>query len=107
MAPRACGSAALRGTARGYAVRLARGKGTGGLRTGRSSSIDDEPSVQEVVRAYLEKDGYQVFVAVNGADGLALAERTKPALIVLDLMLPDISGEEICARSAAAPTCRS
>jgi DNA-binding response OmpR family regulator len=59
--------------------------------------IDDEPSVQEVVRAYLEKDGYQVFVAGNGADGLALAERLRPALIVLDLMLPDISGEEICA----------
>ena len=59
--------------------------------------IDDEPSVQEVVRAYLEKDGYHVFVAGNGADGLALAERTKPALIVLDLMLPDISGEEICS----------
>jgi DNA-binding response OmpR family regulator len=59
--------------------------------------IDDEPSVQEVVRAYLEKDGYQVFVAGNGAEGLALAERMRPALIVLDLMLPDISGEEICS----------
>ena len=59
--------------------------------------IDDEPSVQEVVRAYLEKAGYQVFVAGNGAEGLALAERLKPALIVLDLMLPDISGEEICS----------
>ncbi len=59
--------------------------------------IDDEPSVQEVVRAYLEKAGYQVFVAGNGAEGLALAERMKPALIVLDLMLPDISGEEICS----------
>jgi DNA-binding response OmpR family regulator len=58
--------------------------------------IDDEPSVQEVVKAYLEKDGYLVYVAGNGADGLALAERTKPALIVLDLMLPDISGEEVC-----------
>jgi len=59
--------------------------------------IDDEPSVQEVVQAYLEKDGYHVFVAGNGAEGLALAERVKPALIVLDLMLPDISGEEICS----------
>jgi len=59
--------------------------------------IDDEQSVREVVRAYLEKDGYQVFVAGNGAEGLALAERVGPALIVLDLMLPDISGEEICA----------
>ncbi len=57
--------------------------------------VDDEPSVQDVVRAYLEKDGYHVFVAGTGTDGLALAERVKPGLIVLDLMLPDIPGEEI------------
>lgn len=59
--------------------------------------IDDEPSVREVVQAYLEKDGYHVFVAGSGSEGLALAERVQPALIVLDLMLPDVSGEEICA----------
>jgi DNA-binding response OmpR family regulator len=58
--------------------------------------IDDEPSVQEVVRGYLEKDGYLVYVAGSGREGLALAERAKPGLIVLDLMLPDVSGEEIC-----------
>jgi len=57
--------------------------------------IDDEPSVQEVVRGYLEKDGYLVYVAGNGRDGLAVAERTTPGLIVLDLMLPDVPGEEI------------
>jgi len=59
--------------------------------------IDDEQSVREVVQAYLEKDGYHVFVAENGTEGLALAERMNPALIVLDLMLPDVSGEEICS----------
>ena len=59
--------------------------------------IDDEPSVQDVVQAYLEKDGFDVFLAGNGADGLALAERKEPALIVLDLMLPDVSGGEICS----------
>ena len=59
--------------------------------------IDDEQSVREVVQAYLEKDGYHVFVAGTGSDGLALAERMNPALIVLDLMLPDVSGEEICS----------
>ena len=59
--------------------------------------IDDEPSVQDVVQAYLEKEGFDVFLAGNGADGLALAERKEPALIVLDLMLPDVSGEEICS----------
>jgi DNA-binding response OmpR family regulator len=58
--------------------------------------IDDEASVQDVVRGYLEKDGYLVYVAGNGTDGLAVAERTKPGLVVLDLMLPDIAGEEIC-----------
>ena len=58
--------------------------------------IDDERSVREVARGYLERDGYHVYVAEGGREGLALAERTAPALIVLDLMLPDISGEEIC-----------
>ena len=58
--------------------------------------IDDESSVQDVVRGYLEKDGYLVYVAGNGSEGLALAERTKPGLVVLDLMLPDVSGEDIC-----------
>ena len=62
----------------------------------KSVVIDDEPSVQKVVRAYLEKDGYLVYVAANGKDGLTLAERTKPGLIVLDLMLPDVTGEEVC-----------
>ena len=63
---------------------------------GKIVVIDDEESVRDVVRAYLEKDGFRVYVAENGSDGLALAERHQPDLIVLDLMLPDISGEEIC-----------
>jgi DNA-binding response OmpR family regulator len=58
--------------------------------------VDDDPSVQEVVRAYLEKDGYLVYVAGTAAEGLAIAERTQPGLIVLDLMLPDRSGEDVC-----------
>ena len=57
--------------------------------------VDDDPSVQEVVKGYLEKDGYVVAVAGGGDEGLALAARTKPALIVLDLMLPDRPGEEL------------
>ena len=58
--------------------------------------VDDEPSVQEVVRAYLQKEGFSVHVAGDGRRGLELAARLKPALIVLDLMLPDIGGEEVC-----------
>ena len=57
--------------------------------------IDDDPSVQDVVRAYLEKDGYLVWIAGTGDDGLRLAAKVKPALIVLDLMLPDRAGEDV------------
>jgi DNA-binding response OmpR family regulator len=64
--------------------------------SGKIVVIDDEESVRDVVTAYLERDGFTVYVAANGREGLALAERRKPDLIVLDLMLPDISGEEIC-----------
>ena len=58
--------------------------------------IDDEDSVREVARAYLEREGFDVFVAESGEDGLTLATRTTPTLIVLDLMLPDIDGNEVC-----------
>jgi DNA-binding response OmpR family regulator len=58
--------------------------------------IDDDASVREVVYAYLERDGYHVFVASTAAEGLAIAERVGPALIVLDLMLPDRGGEDVC-----------
>lgn len=58
--------------------------------------IDDEPSIHEVVRAYLERDGFIVYGATDGREGLELALSKRPQLVVLDLMLPDISGEEIC-----------
>ena len=58
--------------------------------------IDDEASIHEVARAYLERDGFIVHSASNGKDGLELALTGRPALIVLDRMLPDLSGEEIC-----------
>ena len=58
--------------------------------------IDDEPSVREVVRAYLEKRRLHRLRRRDGGEGLALALSKRPDLIVLDLMLPDISGEEIC-----------
>jgi DNA-binding response OmpR family regulator len=59
--------------------------------------IDDDPSVHDVVRAYLERDGYIVYSAMSGRDGLDLTRLKQPSLIVLDLMLPDVGGEQICA----------
>jgi two-component system response regulator RegX3 len=58
--------------------------------------VDDEPSIHEVARAYLERDGFIVYSASDGREGLELALSKPPALIVLDLMLPDLSGEDIC-----------
>jgi two-component system, OmpR family, response regulator RegX3 len=63
--------------------------------------VDDEPSVQEVARAYLEREGFIVDSATDGASALELIERKPPQLIVLDLMLPDVSGEQIAARVRA------
>jgi DNA-binding response OmpR family regulator len=59
--------------------------------------IDDEPSVHDVARGYLEREGFQVLAAINGRDGLAMARDMRPALIVLDRMLPDLSGEDVCS----------
>ncbi|MCX7709134.1 MAG: response regulator transcription factor [Clostridia bacterium] len=58
--------------------------------------VDDEEKIVEVVKSYLENSGYVVYGANNGAEALARFEAVNPALVVLDLMLPDISGEEIC-----------
>jgi len=58
--------------------------------------VDDEPMILEVVRAYLQREGYAVTTAENGESALALEARLRPDLVVLDLMLPDLSGEEVC-----------
>ncbi|WP_147533125.1 response regulator transcription factor [Bacillus marasmi] len=58
--------------------------------------VDDERMIVEVLEAYLIKEGYHVVTSDNGLDALRKADTVKPDLIVLDLMLPDISGEEIC-----------
>lgn len=58
--------------------------------------IEDEEKVVQVLKAYLEKSGYNVYFALNGLTGIEIFKKTKLDLIILDLMLPDISGEEIC-----------
>ena len=58
--------------------------------------IEDEKSVSEVLKAYLEKEGYGVYTTENGLDGIELFRKEKIDLVILDLMLPDIEGEEVC-----------
>jgi DNA-binding response OmpR family regulator len=63
--------------------------------------VDDEPNITELVKLYLEGEGYQVVTAGNGHDALLQFDVSKPDLIVLDLMLPDIDGFEVCRQIRA------
>lgn len=58
--------------------------------------VEDEPQTREILSSYLQKDGYHVCEAKTGNEALELAKAVKPACIILDLMLPDLGGEEVC-----------
>jgi two-component system, OmpR family, phosphate regulon response regulator PhoB len=63
--------------------------------------VDDEPDIVALVAYHLAKSGYAVLTATSGPEGLALARREKPSLIVLDLMLPGLSGQEVMGQLRA------
>ena len=58
--------------------------------------IDDEPDVVEVVAIRLRSKGYQTLFALDGQEGLRLAQQVHPALIILDFSLPKLPGKEVC-----------
>jgi DNA-binding response OmpR family regulator len=60
--------------------------------------VDDEVKILELVKSYLEMNGYAALCAKSGKEGMAFFESRQVSLILLDLMLPDISGEEFCRR---------
>ncbi len=60
--------------------------------------VEDEPKISELLRLYLEKEGYQVMVAADGAAALEDFHRREPQLVVLDLNLPVMDGLEVCRR---------
>jgi len=60
--------------------------------------IDDEPSITNLVSAYLKPEGYEVYIAADGNAGLKAARAFKPDLIILDLMLPGMDGIELLSR---------
>jgi DNA-binding response OmpR family regulator len=68
---------------------------------GRVLVVDDDTTVADVVRRYLERDGYSVLLAGDGETALRLAAEHPPDLVVLDLMLPGIDGLEVCRRLRA------
>jgi len=58
--------------------------------------IEDDSNIAELLRLYMEKDGFAVTIAENGATGLAEFEQTKPDLVILDIMLPVLDGWGVC-----------
>lgn len=58
--------------------------------------VDDEPMIREAISSYLNKQGCQVFQADNGRDALEIFEREAITFVILDLMLPDMGGEQVC-----------
>lgn len=63
--------------------------------------VDDEKNILNVVRAYLEKEGFEVITAMDGEAALNILKQEVVHLLVLDLMLPKLSGEEVCRRVRA------
>jgi DNA-binding response OmpR family regulator len=57
--------------------------------------VEDERKIRDLVRSYLERDGHQVITTASGAEAITLAETAGPDLLVLDLRLPDVPGEDV------------
>ncbi|MBI3740725.1 MAG: response regulator, partial [Chloroflexi bacterium] len=65
------------------------------MNTKRILLIDDEPQVVEVLKMYLQRDGFRVSTAADGEAALATFDASDPELVLLDLMLPKIDGLEV------------
>ncbi len=65
--------------------------------------VDDEPDIVELIEYNLKKEGYQVFTASNGHEGINVAKKVMPDLIILDIMMPKMDGIEACRIMRALP----
>jgi DNA-binding response OmpR family regulator len=69
------------------------------MNTGRILVVDDEPNIIELTKMYLEQDGFQVEIAADGAQALEAIRSSEPALVILDIMLPEVDGFEVCRQT--------
>ncbi|MEM7486018.1 MAG: response regulator transcription factor [Bacteroidota bacterium] len=65
--------------------------------------VDDEPDILEIVSYNLSSEGYEVYTAVNGVEGVAKAKKKNPHLIILDVMMPEMDGIEACEVIRSTP----
>ncbi len=65
--------------------------------------VDDEPDILEFLKYNLVKEGFEVFTASDGEEGLRLAEQEKPQLVILDIMMPRMDGVEVCRQLRQRP----
>lgn len=65
--------------------------------------VEDEPDIAQLVKLYLEKEGFRTTVANSGIDALKLMKAERPDLLILDLMLPEIDGIEVCKKIRTVP----
>jgi DNA-binding response OmpR family regulator len=68
--------------------------------------VDDEPNIVTALEFLLERRGYEVLVATNGEEALEVAERCRPDVMLLDVMMPARSGYEVCQRVRERPDLR-
>lgn len=64
--------------------------------------VDDEPDILEFLSYNLKKEGYQVFTALTGEEGIAVAKKEMPHLVLLDVMMPGVDGIEVCRELRSA-----
>ena len=65
--------------------------------------VEDEPDIRELVVHHLKREGYQVSVAASGEEALRQVRATPPDLVLLDLMMPEMDGLEVCRRLRQDP----
>jgi two-component system, OmpR family, alkaline phosphatase synthesis response regulator PhoP len=65
--------------------------------------VDDEPNLRELVKAILDIEGYDVITAEDGPHGIKAIEEQKPDLVLLDMMMPGMTGREVCERVRKNP----
>lgn len=65
--------------------------------------VDDDEDIRKLLQLILEADGFQVHCASNGREAMSLLEISKPRLMLLDLMMPDVTGEEVCSMVKTNP----